>query len=145
MLQISPAKVAHIILKAKEHEVKVAAWDDSAEAGDAAEEPESILEDFTGDATGGELAAFISGLNEDEQNSLVALTWIGRGTYTAEQFEEAASTAREERVNPTGVYLMGLPLLSEYLAEGLELMGGSAVDAEEDLLGFEETEIAPET
>jgi hypothetical protein len=145
MLQISPAKVAHIILKSKEFDAKVAAWDDSSEAAGAAEEPESILEDFADDATEGELATFIAGLNVDEQTSLVALTWVGRGTYTADQFDEAVATAREERVNPTSVYLMGIPLLSEYLAEGLELMGVSAVDAEEDLLGFEETADAPET
>jgi Protein of unknown function (DUF3775) len=145
MLQISPAKVAHIILKAKEYDAKVATWDDSRESGDAADDPESILEDFATDATRGELATFIAGLNVDEQTSLVALTWVGRGTYTADQFDEAATTASEERVNPTHVYLMGIPLLSDYLAEGLELMGVSAVDAEEDLLGFEETAIAPET
>jgi hypothetical protein len=145
MLQISPEKVAHIILKAKEYESKVAAWDDSREMGDAVEDPESILEDFADDATGRELASFIAGLNVDEQASLVALTWVGRGTYTADQFDEAVTTATEERVSPTQVYLMGIPLLSEYLAEGLELMGVSAIDAEEDLLGVEETAIAPET
>jgi Protein of unknown function (DUF3775) len=145
MLQISTEKVAYIILKAKEYDAKVASWDDSREAGDAAEDPESVLEDFSTDATQGELATFIAGLNVDEQTDLVALTWIGRGTYTADQFDEAVATARAERVNPTHVYLMGIPLLGDYLAEGLELMGVSPGDAEESLLGFEEIAVAPET
>jgi hypothetical protein len=144
MLQISPEKVGHIILKAKEYSSKVAAWDDSGEAGDAAEEPDSILEDFKNDTTARELATFIAGLNVDEQNSLVALAWVGRGTYTADEFDEAVATAREERVNPTHDYLMGIPLLSEYLAEGLELMGVSAIDAEEDLLGTDDSTNAAE-
>jgi hypothetical protein len=145
MMQISPAKVAHVILKAREYDAQVAAWDDKREAGDSAEEPDSILEDFGDASTQGELAAFIAGLNTDEQASLVALTWIGRGTYAADQFDEAARMAGQERVNPTAVYLMGIPLLSDYLAEGLEQMGVSALASEEDLLGFQEDSNAPET
>jgi Protein of unknown function (DUF3775) len=90
------------------------------------------------------LAAFIAGLNTDEQSSLVALTWIGRGTFKPDQFAEAFRIAGEERVNPTERYLMGIPLLSDYLAEGLEQMGVSALDSEEDLLGFQEDATAPE-
>jgi Protein of unknown function (DUF3775) len=116
MHQIPSAKVCHIIIESKQFDAKVAASDDSSEAAGAAEEPESILEDFADDAIEVELATFIAGLNEDEQISLVALTWVGRGIYTADQSEEAVATAREERVNPTAVYLMGMPLLSEYLA-----------------------------
>ena len=73
MLEISPAKVAQIIMKAKEYDAKVGAWDENRSAGDAAEDPESILEDFTADATRAEVAEFIAGLNEDEQANLVAL------------------------------------------------------------------------
>ena len=144
-MQISAAKVAHIILKAREYDAQVAAWDDSRETGDFAEEPESSLEDFADDPTRGELATFIAALNTDEQSSLVALTWIGRGTYTADQFDEAARVAGEERVNPTAAYLMGIPLLSDYLAEGLNQMGVSALEVEEGLLGFQENAVAPET
>jgi hypothetical protein len=144
MLQISPSKVAQVILLAKEYEAKVAPWTDTPGDADAAEDPDSILEGFKSDATGSELAQFIAGLNVDEQTNLVALVWVGRGTYSADQFDEAVATAAQERVNPTQNYLMGIPLLADYLAEGLEQMGGSAITAEEDLLGFQETEEAPE-
>ena len=53
---------------------------------------------------------FIDELNVDEQVTLVALMWIGRGTYEAEDLEEALSTARSERVNETSAYLLGVPL-----------------------------------
>ena len=145
MLELSPDKVAYIILKAKEYDAKVGTWDDSWGAGDAAEDPEAILEDFGADSSKSEMRAFIGGLNEDEQADLVALAWIGRGTYTAEQFDEAAATARAERNTPTETYLLGIPLLGDYLSEGLEQMGISPGAAEGALLGYEEDEVAPES
>jgi hypothetical protein len=111
MLEISPAKVAHIIIKAREYDAKVGAWDENRAAGDSEEEPQSILEEFGADATRAELAEFIAGLNEDEQANLVALTWVGRGTYSAEEFDEAVEMAKAERINATEDYLLGTPLL----------------------------------
>jgi len=134
MLEIAPEKVAHIVVKARQYDCKVASWDDSAEAGNAAEDPASILEDFADDPTRAELVSFINGLNEDEQAHLVALAWIGRGTFGAEEFDEAVKTARNERVNATSRYLVGMPLLADYLEEGLEKLGISAEDAESDVL-----------
>jgi Protein of unknown function (DUF3775) len=144
-VQISAEKVAHIILLAKVREARVPAWDDDRTAGDAAEEPDSILEDFADDETPDELTTFIGDLNIDEQTSLVALTWIGRATYTADQFDDAVQMAAAERITPTEVYLSRIPLLSEYLAAGMEQMGYSAISAEEDLLGSAETHGSPET
>jgi hypothetical protein len=46
MLEIASDKVAHIIIKAREYDAKVGSWDDSARAGDAEEDPASILEDY---------------------------------------------------------------------------------------------------
>ena len=84
--------------------------------------------------TPSEVADFIAGLNEDEQADLVALVWIGRGTYSAEEFEEAVETAKAERTNPTEVYLLGIPLLADYLEAGLEKLGYTIEDIERDVL-----------
>jgi hypothetical protein len=134
MLEITPEKVAHIIVKAREYDSKVAAWDDTPRSGDAEDDPSSILEDFADDSTRAELAAFINRLNVDEQVHLVALAWIGRGTFSADEFDEAVQTARDEHVNPTSRYLLGMPLLADYLEEGLEKLGFSATDAEDSVL-----------
>jgi hypothetical protein len=80
------------------------------------------------------LAAFINRLNVDEQVHLVALAWIGRGTFSADEFDEAVQTARDERVNATSRNLLGTPLLADYLEEGLERLGISAADAESSVL-----------
>jgi len=134
MLEIAPEKVAHIILKAREYDSKVAAWDDTSRSGDAEDDPSSILEDFTNDLTRVELAAFIDRLNVDEQVHLVALAWIGRGTFSTDEFDEAVQTARDERVNSTSRYLLGMPLLADYLEEGLEQLGISSEDVESEVL-----------
>ncbi len=41
-----------------------------------------------------ELVSFINGLNEEEQINLVALAWVGRGTYDIDEWDEARSTRR---------------------------------------------------
>jgi hypothetical protein len=133
-LDIAPEKVAHVIIKAREFDAKVGAWDASSEDGDADENPSAILEDLANDPTAAELIGFIDALNDDEQVNLVALAWEGRGTFEAEEFDEAVETARSEVTGSTAGYLLGLPLLSDYLEEGLEKLGYSANDVESDVL-----------
>mgnify|MGYP000965559990 CR=1 FL=1 len=133
-IEIAPEKVAHVIIKAREFDAKVGAWDNSAEDGDAAEDPSAILEDYSNDPTAAEIAGFIDALNDDEQAELVALAWVGRGTFEPEEFGEAVETARAEKVNATASYLLGLPLLADYLEEGLEKLGYSASDIESDVM-----------
>jgi len=133
MLQIAMEKVAHIIIRAREFNAKVGTWDDNR-SDEREDDIASILEDTPGDPIAAELKTFIDDLNEDEQVSLVALTWIGRSTYEPEELKEAMSTARNERVNKTSAYLLGVPLLADYLEEGLEKLGYSPEDIERDLL-----------
>ena len=130
-LDISPAKVGFVIVKAREIAAKVAAWDDGATSDHDAE---SILESFSDDATQDQLKGFIRDLNEDEQASLVALAWIGRGSFGPEEVEEALATARAERSNRTEDYLLGMPLLPDYLEEALDRLGYSVEDAEDESL-----------
>jgi hypothetical protein len=130
-LEISSDKIGFVILKAREMAAKVAAWDDGATSDHDAE---SILEDFSDDATRAELKEFIRDLNEDEQASLVALAWIGRGSFAPEELDEAVATARAERTNRTEDYLIGMPLLPDYLEEGLDRLGYSVEDTEDDAL-----------
>ena len=131
-LEISPTKVGFVIVKAREYDAKVGAWDDDPTSDHDAE---SILEDFKDDATVAELTGFIRELNVDEQASLVALAWIGRGSFSAEELEDAIATARSQQNKRTAEYLLGIPLLSDYLEEGLDQLGYSVVDAEDDALG----------
>lgn len=133
-LDIAPEKVAHVIIKAREYDAKVGAWNSDGDENDSGEDPESILQDLPDDPTRAEIAGFIEALNDDEQAHLVALAWIGRGTFEPEDLGEAVETARAERTSATAAYLLGMPLLSDYLEEGLEKLGYSVEDVESDVL-----------
>ena len=80
-----------------------------------------------------QLSDYISGLNEDEQTSLVALMWVGRETYSADEIEEAREVARQEATAPTEQYLSGIPGLAEYLEDGLDALGIDVADAEDQM------------
>jgi Protein of unknown function (DUF3775) len=130
-LEISPTKVGYVIVKARECAAKVASWDDGATSDHDAD---SILESFSEDGTRAALKGFIRDMNQDEQASLVALAWIGRGSFSPEELDEALDTARAEHVNRTEDYLLGMPMLADYLEEGLERLGYSIEDAEDEAL-----------
>ncbi len=76
------------------------------------------------------LRAFIADLNEDEQASLIALAWIGRGDYTGDEFEEARNLARERNVRDPAEYLLGIENLGDMLEEGLSELGLSLEDTD---------------
>jgi len=105
MLNVSTYKVAQVILMARELE--------RAE---------------------GELRAFIDRLSEDEQISLVALMWIGRGSFEPGELKEAKATAAEEATTPCADYLLGSPHVSDHLENGLDALGLSAMDDEDALV-----------
>ena len=134
MLEISTDKVAHVILRAREVDVKTGAWDDESEVDRDDVSSETILEDLPEDATRQELKEFLESLNVDEQASLIALAWIGRGTYAPGELDEAISTAKAEHGGNAVAYLFSLPLLPDYLEDGLDQLGYSVEDAEQDIL-----------
>lgn len=82
----------------------------------------------------GELRAFIDRLSEEEQVCLVAVMWIGRESFAPEDLNEALATARQEATTPTADYLLGTPHLSDHLENGLDALGISVVDDEDDLV-----------
>ncbi len=92
------------------------------------EPPEDDTSPYQENPAYDELKEFIDTLNDDEQMELIALTWIGRGTYTAEDWEEAVDVAREEHPRKAGKYLLGQPLLADELEEGLSEMDLSCDD-----------------
>ena len=119
MLQIAIDKIAHVIIRARDYESGVNPW---AHQGSGRQH-----------GTRSELHDFIEGLNEDEQASLVAVMWIGRESFEPSELDEAIRTARIERTIPTEDYLMGEPRLADLLEAGLEGLGISPEDAEDDL------------
>ncbi len=80
-----------------------------------------------------EFNGFVDQLTDDEKIGLVAIFWIGRGSFDAEDLQEALNTAETEATTPTADYLKGSPHLADHLESGLEALGIDAGDAEDDL------------
>jgi hypothetical protein len=118
-LGIATDKVCHIIVKARAWDAKQA--DDDPDSGSNATDDgmADVLESDRNDATHAELVAFIRALDVEEQVNLVALAWVGRGTYELSEWQQALETARSEHTSRIAEYLLGLPMLGDYLEEGL--------------------------
>lgn len=129
MLNIDPDKVCAIIVKARVFDADLdSAGDDPGSdlAHGEVEDAEVLAEETDeeeADNTEDELVEMISNLNEDEQIELVALTWLGRGSYAVEEWPEAVREATRAHNDRTAEYLLGMPLLADYLEEGLSAFG----------------------
>lgn len=83
---------------------------------------DGLAEEENDDMSDEELRELIEDLNVDESAELVAIAWIGRGDFEADDFEQAVQEARDRAVGPTADYLLGMPLLSDYLEGGLDAL-----------------------
>ncbi len=129
-LTISPEKVCYIIIKAREFDAKDAVTEPDPGSNPSDDQDAAVLEDHEDDPVVEELTSFIDSLSEDEQIDLVALTWLGREDYTAADWDtvrEEAARAHNER---TVEYLLGIPQVSDFLEEGLSMLGYSCEDYE---------------
>lgn len=88
----------------------------------AAKADDSGAEEFAGNSAYQELVSVINGMNVEERSELVALMWLGRGTYVGSEWESAVADARDASNDHTAEYLMRAPLLPDYLAEGLTII-----------------------
>jgi hypothetical protein len=138
-LGISTEKVRFVIVKARQFDAKEGDSDPD-EGSNAADDGEAdVLEDQPDDdAVQQELTSYINGLDEDERANLVALAWVGRETYGTDEWAEALETARLEHGKRTAQYLLGLPLLGDYLADGLAEFGEEFDDESDEEFDEEE-------
>ncbi|HJU17436.1 MAG TPA: DUF3775 domain-containing protein [Stellaceae bacterium] len=131
MLALPLQKLAFIVEKAREYDAEVAA-DPGAVSGSNPTDDGSreVLEDIPGNPTEQELRDAIDGLNVDERQELLALLWLGRGDFDAEGWVDALRQARDTIDATATDYLLGTPLLADYLEEGADMLGLSLEDFE---------------
>jgi hypothetical protein len=128
-LLISPEKVGFLIEKAREFDVKEEASDPDSGSNGADDDMIDVLEDNGHDPIVSEITGFINALTEDEQVDLVALMRLGRGDGSIEEWKDLRRQALEGRNGRTAGYLLGEPMLGDFLAEGLGEFGVSWSDA----------------
>ena len=122
-LTISPEKVAFLIEKAREFDVKEEATDEESGSNAADDDMIDVLEDTSDDPVVREITGFINALTEDEQTDLVALMRLGRGDGDIDEWDDLRSEAAGQRDRHTARYLLGEPMLGDLLAEGLDAFG----------------------
>jgi hypothetical protein len=130
MLDLNPETVYFIIDKAREFQI-----------GDEVNMPEEIVDvqdwnrdtfaPYLGDPAFVELKSTIEDLEPDQQISLVALMWVGRGDYSPDEWDKVLATAAENWNERTAEYLIGTPLLADFLEEGLDSLGIGEEEAED--------------
>ena len=130
-LSISPEKAFFIVAKARQSDNKAT---ESELASDLSDDDVVFgLEDHSKETDRSELSTFIRGLNVDEQIDLVALMWLGRGDGDLDNWRELRSEAARAHNDRTASYLIGTPMLADYLEEALSQFGKSFEDFEEHL------------
>lgn len=121
-LRISLEKVCYVIAKAREFDVKVA----PEEMEDDQDDVERILENYTDDPTYEELRSFLEAQNDDELEDLLGLMWLGRGDdWSIDDWDDLLGEVRDVRERHTVDYLLGTPMVGDYLEEGLAAFGQS--------------------
>jgi hypothetical protein len=127
-LSISPDKLCFVIAKAREFDVKDVVTDPDVVSNAADDAMMSVLEDHPDDPTYDELKSFIGALTQDEQIDLVALTWLGRGDGTLDDWDDLRDEAARAHNRRTAAYLLGKPMLADHLEEALAQFGISCED-----------------
>ena len=129
-LTISPEKVFFAIVRAREFDAKDEVSEPDPGSNPSDDMDVAVLEDHDDDPVVEELTAFINSLSEDEQVDLVALAWLGRDDYSANDWAEVRAEAARAHNERTAAYLLGIPQLGDFLEEGLSTLGYSCEDFE---------------
>jgi Protein of unknown function (DUF3775) len=137
-LDIPTDRLGFIILKAREYDVKEGDSDPDEGSNPTDDGNMDVLTDNGDDPVREELLDAIRELNDDERVQLVALAWLGRGTYDLSEWRTALDTARSEHRKRTAEYLLGLPLLGDYLEDGLSMFGDGIVDDSDTREGLDD-------
>jgi Protein of unknown function (DUF3775) len=127
-LSISEEKLCFIVVKAREFDVKDEVTDPDDASNPTDDAMISVLEDHIDDPVVQEISAVIRSMSVDEQIDLVTLAWLGRGDGTLDDWNQLRGEAARAHNNRTASYLLGMPLLPDYLEEALAQFGISCAE-----------------
>jgi hypothetical protein len=133
MLNTPLDQLAYIVEKAREFDAETAPVDSDSGSNPSDDNDVAILEATGDNPTRQELAAALEALDDDQRVEVLALMWVGRGDFDRDEWREALTQARETHNASEIDYLIGTPLLADYLEVGLDVLGYS-LDDEQDRL-----------
>jgi len=117
-------------MKAREFNAKDVVTEPDPGSNPSDNKEAAVLEDHGDDPVVEELTSLIDSLSEDEQIDLVALMWLGRDDNSASDWAAVRQEAARAHNNRTANYLLGTPLLGDFLEEGLSILGRSCEEFE---------------
>ncbi len=125
-MDIAIDKIRALIVEARRLDVKDG--DDDPQSGSDAMDDRNVdvLSAIDPDkASEHEFRGLIAGLNVDERADVLALIYLGRGDFSAGEWDAARAVALERDAASLhlGNYLVATPNLPDLLAEGLAMLG----------------------
>jgi len=133
-LSISPEKVAYLIIKTREFDVQDANSDPDSGSNAIDDGMTDVLEDHGDNPVRQEIRAFVGALDIDEKADLIALMQLGREDGTMEEWEAMRAQGLREHGGRVAAYLLGQPMVSDYLEDGLDQLGISIAEFEKGRL-----------
>lgn len=120
-MDLNPEIVCFLIDLAKEFHAKEEVSFPETSSSPSDDWAKQVLADHVDDPSYQELITTIEDLEPDQQVTLVALMWLGRGDFSLDEWEEALEQATAEHTDRTADYLIATPLVADYWREGLNL------------------------
>jgi hypothetical protein len=117
--------LCRIILRAREYEAQTPTDYDGGEAADNVDDEDegtlSVLDDTINESVEEELKAILDDLAEDQLAEVLALCWVGQGTYDPADWDEAMDEALAASKDGDGPIdeLLDMPMLASVLESGL--------------------------
>lgn len=128
MLQTPLEQLVYIIEKAREFDAETAPVDEASGSNPSDDNDVAILEATADNSTEQELTAALNSLDDDQRIELLALMWVGRGDFDRDEWRDALAQARDVHNDLETSYLIGTPLLADYLEIALDRLGYSLED-----------------
>lgn len=115
--------ICRIIVRAREWDAQVPSNepDEVDEDGPVSTDDEyDVLIDEKNNSVEEEIATALDDLADDQRAEVLALAWVGNGTFDAADWDEAMAEAGDPEGDSIAYQLMDMPMLAAYLAAGLE-------------------------
>ena len=129
-LSISSEKVCFLIVKAREFDVQDVDTDEESGSNPSDDREIDVLEESKDNPVAQEIRVFIAELGEEEKADLIGLLRLGRGDGTMEEWDDMRAEGFEEHAGNVAAYLLGEPMLGDYLEEALSQFGFSCAEFE---------------
>ena len=119
-LSVSLETICRLIVRAREYEAQVPAIEsDGEEDPQDTDDGLSVIEDEANESVQAEILALLDDLADDQVAEILALAWVGRGTYDASEWDDALEEAGDRDAESPADQLLDMPMLAAYLDAGL--------------------------